>query len=498
MIQIPTLVLIAIVYILGIIIGTHISISLLFIICYSLILFFFLCISFFKKYTKILHTLLYIFLLLLFIVYTNKYFFITSSNIEKLKDRPVKLTGVIISEPDIRNWQTNLVVKVEKLELSDGKEILPSKCKVLVKVRFQKRDILYGEKYKFSGVLRIPEEGEFKRYLQRENISATINIKERGKIQYVGEGKVNPLVKGALKIKRALINAFSSYISPVYFPVLGGMMLKTGIIPNQIREMFTQIGVVHILSISGLHVVMMSGIFLIILKLFNVPKRISYSIVFILVIFYALITGLGAPIVRSAIMINVFFLGYIIRRKTNILITLSVASLLILLWNPYCLFDIGFQLSFITVLGMAIITPKLEKALKLKPILPVRIFLISIAAWLSSLPLVAYYFGYISWVGPFSNLIIVPLSNLILACGFILLISILVTPFLSYFIEALLNFTVFLLLKISEIMSSWPFAYSKLPIFDLSIILIYYFAVILFLFYPEFKELIRGLKHDNS
>ena len=503
MISIPPLVLIALVYIFGIIIGAHLSYPFPIITSLLLVSFVLVGISFFKKYSKIRLLGFFASLLLFSIFYTNNYFRITSSNIEGLKNKSVILTGAVVSEPDIRNWQTNLIVRAEKIELSAAKEIQPKEYKVLIRIRFQKKDILYGEKYKFSGVLRIPDREEFASYLKRQNISATMNIGSREKIQYIGEGKENLLIKYALKVKKELVDEVKNYVSPVYFPILGEMMLKAGIIPNQIIEMFTKIGIVHILSISGLHVVMIGGIFLIIFRLFNIPKRISYSIVFVLIIIYALIAGLGAPIVRSALMINLFFLGYIIRRRTNIFITLSTASLLILLWNPYSLFDIGFQLSFITILGMVLVTPKLEKLFKLRPIWPVRIFLISIAAWLSSLPLVAYYFGYISWISPISNLIVIPLATVILACGFLLLISVWVLPFLSYFLGAVINFLVFLLLKISEIISSWPFAYSEFPAdvtsgivpFDLTIVVIYYLAVLVFLFYPEFKELLKGFIH---
>ncbi len=435
---------------------------------------------------------------------------------EESKNKSVKLTGVVISEPDIRKWQTNLIVKAEKLELQDGGEIKPLRSRVLIRVRFPKKDILYGEKYGFSGVLRVPDEGKFKRYLQRHRIAATMNVLDRKRIQYIGEPrwnfssflrgeeKVNPLIKGVLKIKKKLIDVIRDYIPPNYSSLLSGMMLKRGATPFQIRDMFAKIGVVHILAISGLHVGIMSGIFLSIFRLFNVPRRISYSITFVLVIFYALITGLGAPVVRTALMVNIFLLGYIIRRKTNVFITLAAASLLILLWNPYYLFEVGFQLSFITVLCIVLVAPKLEKNFRLRPIWPVRIFSVSIAAWLGSLPLVAYYFGYISWIGPLSNLVVIPLVTLILTFAFLLLISIWVLPFLTFFLSAVVQLLLFLLLKIASDISSWSFVYSELPrlpdggqaSFNSSIVVIYYLAFFLFLYYPEVRKLTKGFRCD--
>ncbi len=499
MIKIPILVRVALIYVCGIVIGTRFTVPLPVLIPSLSILLFLSAVSCLKQFSKIRTPAFSLFLLFVFIFYANIYPAINIPDMKEYKNKYVSLTGMVVSEPDVRKWQTNLIIKVNTVNLRGIEEIEPINCRVFIRVRFPKKDIFYGERYRFSGVLRIPEDEGFSSYLKRHKISATINVGDRKRIQYIGEGKVNPLIKGTLKLKKVFTNGLQTYISPNYFPVLGGMMLKSGAIPGQIREMFAEIGIVHILAISGLHVWIMCGIFLIIFKLLNIPKRISYGITFILIILYALVTGLGAPVVRAGLMINLFLLGYIIRRRTDIFIALSAACLLILFWSPYYLFDAGFQLSFITVSGIVLMTPRFEQFLKSKLILPVnpaansflivaKLFLVSLAAWLTSFPLVAYHFGYISWIGAFSNLIAIPLVTLILASGFILLISIGLVPFLSYLFAAAVNFLLFLLLKISEIMSSWPFIYSTVPKFNLNIIALYYIVLAGFLFYPKLRE----------
>ncbi|MBU1888909.1 MAG: ComEC family competence protein [Candidatus Omnitrophica bacterium] len=507
----------------GIIIGTYIPNAFPVLIC-LLSVFFLLLSGFFalKKYFLIRPLILYTSLLLFSISYTNSCFYIANSDIGKVENKPVILTGLIISEPEIEKWQTNLIIKIDTIKFSDSvkEEVNLKGCRVLAQVKFSKKDIFYGEKYKLSGVLRIPKDEKFTRYLKGQKIAATININDRKKIQYIGEGKVNPLIKISLKLKKVLTDNLKAYVSPNYSPLLGAMMFKSGVIPRQIREMFAKIGVAHVLAISGLHVVIISGIFLIIFKLLNIPKRISFSFTFILIIIYVFVTGLRVPVIRAGLMVNLFLLGYIIRRKTDIFIALATACLLILLWNPYSLFEAGFQLSFITILSIVLITPRLENFFNLpvviyrkqkgrQPIWPSlffrnsllitsKIFLVSVAAWLGSLPLVVYYFGYISWISPVSNLFVIPLVTLILASGCVLLFSILVFPFSSPFFAAVVNFLLFLLLKISEIISSWSFVQSEIPKLDLKIVFIYYLAVFLFIYYPKGKELIKGLKNGNS
>jgi competence protein ComEC len=492
-----SLVLIVLIYTAGIIAGANILLPLFLLRFFLIVLLLLLSAAVvLRKHRRVCLFSIYLSLFFFSLIYTA--LCLDFSRLEKFENERVGLTGVVISDPDIGKWQTNLIVEAEKLELSDGKIIQPVASRVFVKIGFSKKDIFYGEKYKFSGILRIPPDGEFKRYLQRNKISATMNVYSRKKIQYIGEGKANPFLKAAFKLKEKLIGAIEHYVPPNYSPLLIGMMFERGAVPFQIREMFAQVGVVHVLAISGLHVGIMSGIFLLMFRFLRVPRRISYSIAFVLVTVYALITGLGVPVVRAALMLNLFFLGYIIRRRTNIFITLTFASLLILLWNPYYLFDIGFQLSFITVLCIVLITPKLEKPFRKKVILPIKIFLVSIAAWLGSLPLVAYYFGYISWIGPFSNLFVIPLVTLILACGFILLIFALAAPFACYFLGSALKILLMSLLRIVEIVSSLPFVYSEVTVFPLEMVFAYYSILLLFIYYPKIREFIRNARDSEN
>ena len=508
LIKIPFLVRIAIIYICGIIIGIYLPIP-----SPALILLLFLFLSIFllgifsRKYPQVKALILYVSLMFVSAFYASSYPVMNIPDMEKFKDKFIRLTGTVVSDPDVRSWQTNLIVKADTIKFGGSDEVIPVNCRILVRVRFSKKDIFYGERYKFSGVLRIPQGSSFGNYFKTQKISALINVNNRKRVQYLGEERANPFIKQALKLKKVLANSLKIYVSPKYFPILGAMMFKTEMIPGRIKEMFAETGIIHILAISGLHVGILAGILILFLKLLNVPKRVSYAIVLILIIIYAFITGLRVPVVRASLMINLFLLGYIIRRRTDIFVTLAVACLLILLWNPYQILDVGFQLSFIAVLSIALITPRLEEIFRIKNLWDassgrklfvagtLKFFLISVAAWLGTVPLAAYYFGYISWFGSFSNLFAIPLAALLLTCGFVLLLLIWVLPFLAVYLAVFVNFLLFLLLKFSEIVSSWPFVHTELPAFNVGIVFVCYFALVLFLFYPVFKKLIIEVKY---
>lgn len=507
MIQIPILVKVALIYIVGIIIGIYLPIPFPVLISLLFVLLVLFGISLIKKYPKFIALVFYVLLMLCSIFYANIFSTVSIPDMERFKDKFVHLTGTLVSEPDVRSWQTNLIVKADTINLGGSDEIISVNCRVLVRIRFSKKDIFYGEKYKFSGVLRVPQKGGFGDYFKTQRLSAFMNVSDRKRIQYLGEEKANPFIKQTLKLKKVLADSLKTYVSPQYFPVLGAMMFKTEMIPGRVEEMFTGTGIIHILAISGLHVGIVAGILILFLKLLRVPKRISYAVAFILIIVYAFITGLRAPVVRASLMINLFLLGYIIRRRTDIFVTLAAACLLILLWNPYELLDIGFQLSFLAVLSIALITPRLEEIFRARNLWDgasgkklfiagfLKFFLISAAAWLGTVPLAAYHFRYISWVGPFSNLFAIPLTTLLLTCGFVLLLLIWILPFLAVYLAAFVNFLLFLLLRFSEIVSSWPFVYTKLSAFNVSIVFIYYLALVSVLFYPEFKNLFKEARY---
>lgn len=172
-------------------------------------------------------------------------------------------------------------------------------------------------------------------------------------------------------------------------------------------------------------------------RVMRIPRQACGLLAIPLIWFYTAATGWQASAIRSTVMMTVIIGGWMIRRPTNLLNSLAVAGLIILVWDPRQLFQAGFQLSFFVVLGLALITPPIEKLrrrlLEPDPLLPHELrprwerFLryalghltsslaTSLAAWLGSLPLIAYYFFMITPVSLLANLLIVPLSSVGLA-----------------------------------------------------------------------------------
>lgn len=192
-------------------------------------------------------------------------------------------------------------------------------------------------------------------------------------------------------------------------------------IPDDCYELYTKAGVVHVLCISGLHMsVLAMYLSFFMEKILGRSRRASAAVTILTVLSFLLFIEPSPSSVRAAAMICIVMVGRICFRLSDRMNTIALAALLILSIQPLYLFHIGFQLSFITVMGICLGVSKLEKKKKkdrgrfhwLKESL-----LISLYASLFSFPVVAYHFYSVSLVGILANLIIVPLSGFLLGFG---------------------------------------------------------------------------------
>ncbi len=195
----------------------------------------------------------------------------------------------------------------------------------------------------------------------------------------------------------------------------------------------------HIVAISGLHIALIAGILVTLLRVLQVPRVACGLVVIPLIWFYTAATGWQSSAIRSTLMMTLIIGGWSLRRPTDLINSLAVAAFIILLWDPQQLFQASFQLSFFVVLSIALFLPPLEKLrdglLAADPMLAPEVMtkwqrgwramlrglttglVTSLAAWLGALPLTAYYFHLFSPVTLLANLVIVPMSSLTLMCN---------------------------------------------------------------------------------
>lgn len=208
---------------------------------------------------------------------------------------------------------------------------------------------------------------------------------------------------------------------------LKGIILadRTEIDPDTVKD-FNRSGLVHFLAISGTHIVVIFGIFYFLFVQFLPLKFRKYAVILSLVFIwlFAAFIGFGNSVLRSCIMLSVYFIYILLQRKPDLLHSLALSAFIILILDTHQLFDVGFQLSFLAVLGIFWLNqpilkyfPKQDNYFKR---LIFNAFSISIAAQLTTLPLVLLYFHQFSFISIVANFFIVPFSELIIVLSFVM------------------------------------------------------------------------------
>ena len=229
---------------------------------------------------------------------------------------------------------------------------------------------------------------------------------------------------------------------------------------EEIAQDFNRSGLVHLLAISGTHFAIIFGALLLFLKpFFSVKqKRKPIIISLIMIWFFAVFIDFGSSVLRSCIMITVYYIFILLERKPDLLHSLSLAAFIILILDSHQLFDVGFQLSFMAVLGIYAFNSSLLKYFprpknKIQELL-FQVFTVSTSAQLATFPLIVYYFHQYSFVSIFANLIILPFSEIIII--FSLIMTLLYgfgfkIQMLSFVYEKMVEF----LLKAIHFFASW-------------------------------------------
>lgn len=250
---------------------------------------------------------------------------------------------------------------------------------------------------------------------------------------------------------------------------------------DEIEEPFMKSGTMHIFAISGLHIALVAGILISLLRVSRVPRNACGAVVIPLLWFYTMATGWQASAVRAALMMTIILGGWTLKRPSNLLNSLAAAALIILVFDPRQLFQVSFQFSFSVVLAMGMILPPVQehllKRLRHDPLLPpqlvprwkrwlgtpVRWILFSVAtsfaAWIGSLLLTAHYFHLFSPCTLLANVLVIPCAGAALASALTSLACGAWWPWLSEVFNNGAWFWMHTMMAISERVSALPGAY---------------------------------------
>lgn len=270
---------------------------------------------------------------------------------------------------------------------------------------------------------------DFAAWLRRKGICGTAYVK-----------KATPMAKApfwhvkaqAEKMRLFLLRQFrQAGIEGAEFALVSALVLgETNQLDQEIKSDFSVSGISHILSVSGLHVAVVYAVLAFLLSFLDrfdrwrIPKQI---ILILLLFFYAFLTGLSPSVLRSAFMFSLLALGKCLRRKSQTLNTVLFSAFVLLLWNPGYLYDLGFQLSYLAVLFIVVVHPRLV-ALWNPPNKAVgyvwEMLCLSIVAQLGTSPITVHAFHTFPNYFLLNNLVAVPFSSLLIYVAlFFLMVS---------------------------------------------------------------------------
>ena len=256
-------------------------------------------------------------------------------------------------------------------------------------------------------------------------------------------------------------------------------------IDKTIYNNYVNSGTIHILAVSGLHV----GILLWILNFLFKPllylKYGHFIRPFILVAIlwsFAIIAGLSPSVTRAVAMFSIISIAMHLKRRTNIYNTLMISAFLILLFKPTFLFSVGFQMSYLAVLGIVSVQPIIYKLWKPKYIIPDKlwqIFTVTLAAQAGVVPISLFYFHQFPGLFFISNIVVIPFLGLILGFGLLIialaLLNVLTEPLVitySFIIDNLNNF-------IAWVAQFEDFLFKDIPFTILQVIVTYMIIIAL-------------------
>jgi competence protein ComEC len=342
---------------------------------------------------------------------------------------------------------------------------------------------------------RNPGEFDYKKFLNRKQIHFRTYLNSEN-WQFIGANEGNPLFRFAYQVKQKTLDIYSrSGISGDEFGLLAALTLGTkDYLSEDIIEAYSSTGAMHILAVSGLHVGIIFFVLNYVFYFFRRDPllRIVQAIALILAIWcFALITGLSPSVNRAATMITFVILGRLSRVKPSTYNSVAASAFILLFINPQSLYHVGFQLSYLAVLGILFFQPKLDKLYQPRNRI-IRymwgLTTVSMAAQIGTTAVSIYYFHQFPVYAFLANLIVIPGAFIIMVLAILLLVVSGIFPVakivawvLSHFIYAMNRSTV--MIESLPASSIYPISLNQAEV------MLFYLAIVCIMVYLVTKNL---------
>ena len=388
------------------------------------------------------------------------------SQIAGATNRVVTVQGTVLDTPQLtRTGRVRFFFKAKQIK-SDRQQAVTGKLYVTVPL-LQGTGIYSGQTLAVAGILYLPQPVtnpgafDFQSYLTRQGIFAGLNGE-----RIIADTETEP-PWGLSQLRKRIIQSQVRFLGSPAGTLLSSMVLgrRAVDLPYDIRDLFVEAGLAHVLAASGFHVSLLLGVVLTLTRQFSERTKLVAGLSTL--ILYVGLTGVQPSVMRAAIMGVGALVGLVTERKVRRLPFLLLTATLLLLFNPLWIFDLGFQLSFLATLGLIVTLPALQKRLDWLPPAIATLVAIPIAASVWTLPLISYVFNTVVTYSIPVNILTAPLVAFISLGGMISALVGLIVPIAGSAITSLLYYPIHLLIGLVRFFTSLPgntFAIGKISL----------------------------------
>ena len=402
--------------------------------------------------------------------------------------RPYTVYGTVDGWPTLAENRTNMILSVDSL--SYGGRTQRSLGRLMLRINSETTAVGYGDRVYFEASLYPLRGGgnpaglDYKRYLNLKGVFGAAYLPNHYalRIDPVGRGHFYSLVDD---IRGFILRVFDECLGREASAMAAGFLIGyTRDISADVYTLFRDSGTLHLLAVSGSNVGLVVLVFLFLLRFSSIKPYARTIILLIVIVVFSFLAYNQPSVVRASVMAALVLIGRGLQRRVDLNNIIASAALIILLFKPTDLFDIGFQLSFITAWGLIFFLPKLTPLFR--PIggrwyYKYLIFplLVCFVAQVMSMPLTAYYFQRFPLISFVSNLIIVPMVSIIVVGEMVLLFAYMILPHAGLFFGSLLNPLITATLWLLRIFGSGESGFLIKFHFPAGFMILYYLLVVI-------------------
>lgn len=322
----------------------------------------------------------------------------------------ISFEGKVADDPVMKGEYQEAVVKLTS----------PVSLSVLLRVA-RYPALRYCDELSLTGKIERPRSDSYRRFLEKEGMRGTMQFPS---VIKKGEGSCSPARAGLIALKHRIMETYASVLPPEEADFLAGLTIGArGSFSESLKEAMQASGTTHLVALSGYNITILVAVLLgIFLRI--VPRRIAFVLTVLALAAFVCMAGAEASVVRAAILGFIVLLASEMGRGYDMRNAIACAALLMVLANPKVLaFDIGFQLSFLALLGIVYLKPAIAAAFRM-PREPSFLswrenLATTLAAQLMVAPLLVAYFGYMSITSLAANIAILGFIPLTMGLGFL-------------------------------------------------------------------------------